>query len=285
MQMENLIKEINAADVNLNEVALFSDGYVHTHRFRPDSNCDDCYSVAKTFTMTAIGMLSDDGLLDVKKPIADYMHNLMPKDIDKAWEQVTVEHALTHRIGFGEGFLDIDVEDVTKYPTSDYLFLVFSHPLSYRPGEQKQYSDAAFYLLSRLVSNIAGEKLDDFLNERLFQPLHFHEFAWSHCPQNFPMGATGLYIGAEDMLKLPMLFLGDGVFEGKRIVSESWVKCAIANGYELHSQTPSGFIGKRGMYGQIILFNKERNCAIAWLGHTTNQTKMQQLITELDLIL
>lgn len=285
MQIQDYVHEIENTGVKLNEIALYQNGQVQTYRFHPGDHCTNCYSVAKAFTMTAIGMLSDEGKIDVKKPIYDYMKEMIPADADPAWRIVTVENALTHRIGFDEGFLDIDVEDVLAYDTDDYLDIVFHHPLKHLPGQHYQYSDAAFYLLSRLVTCVSGERLDDFLNKRLFQPLHFHEMAWSHCPHNYPMGATGLYVSAGDLIKLPLLYLNGGIWEGKRLISEDWIQAAIGNEYEMHVRSASGWIGKGGMYGQIILFNREKNSAVAWLGHTTDGSCVQKLVDYLDVMI
>lgn len=278
MLLEHMVPQIEKTGANLYDMAVYEDGKIQAHRFQPGSNCHNCYSVAKAFMMTAVGILQSDGLLDVKKPIKCYLSALMPKDIDPAWQLVTVEDALKHRIGYGEGFLDIDVEDVNAYPSDDYLNMVFRHPLRYLPGQKMVYTDGAFYLISRIVSCVAGERADAFLNRRLFQPLKFHEVAWSVCPKNYPMGATGLYISTYDMIKLAILYIDGGLWEGKRILSEDWVKRAIANEYELCIRSPSGMIGKAGMYGQMLMFDRARKLAIAWHGHTENRESVQRLI-------
>lgn len=282
MLLEQMMPDIQKLGINLYDMAVYQNGRIEEHRFQPGSNCHNSYSVAKAFMMTAVGLLQDDGLLDVKAPIGRYLSEQMPKDIDPAWQLVTVEHALTHRIGFGEGFLDIDVEDVNAYPTDDYLNMVFHHPLRMQPGTQRVYSDAAFYLISRLVSHVAGERADAFLNRRLFQPLQFREVAWSVCPRNYPIGATGLYIRTGDMLKLAILYAEGGVWAGKRILSEAWVTRAIENEYELHVRSASGLIGKSGMYGQMMLFDRARKIAIAWHGHQTDGQSVQPLLQYLD---
>lgn len=285
MRLTDHIQDIENTGMKLSELALYTDGEVQIHRFREGDNCTNCYSVSKAFTMTALGMLFDAGLLDVKKPVAHYMASLIPSDADPAWEAVTVEHALTHTIGFGEGFLDIDAEDASEYPTDDYLGMVFRHPIRYAPGEHRQYSDAAFYLLSRLIYCISGERADDFLMRRLFGPMRFREAAWSRCPQGYAMGATGLYICARDMLKLPVLYLQNGVWEGRRLLSEEWVRTAVENGYELRPLASSGWVGKGGMYGQMIMFDREKRSAAAWLGHTTDGSAASRLISLLDRII
>ena len=281
MTFEAMIPEIEKSGINLYGMAFYRNGEITEHRFQPASNCHNCYSIAKAFAMTAVGMLYDDGLIDVKKPICHYMSSLIPADADPAWQLITVEHALTHKIGYGEGFLDIDVEDVNAYPTKDYLDMVFHHKLTHLPGQQYQYSDAAYYLVSRLISAVSGEKADVFLNRRLFQPMGFSEVAWSHCPQDYPMGATGLYISATDMVKLGALYLQGGVWKGQRLLSEDWVHRAIANEYELRAKSAAGLIGKGGMYGQQMLFNCEKNFAIAWHTHAPGE-QIKALIDFID---
>ncbi|MFQ9800117.1 MAG: serine hydrolase [Clostridia bacterium] len=76
----------------------------------------------------------------------------LPEGHDPRWEKVTVEQVVKHRFGTGEGYLDIDVEDIRDYGTNDFLQVVFRHPLAFEPGTHDQYSDAAYYLLSRVVS-------------------------------------------------------------------------------------------------------------------------------------
>ena len=271
MDFEKIFSEAEKTGMNMYDMSIYQDGHIRDHRFQPCSNCQISYSVSKAFIMTGIGMLYDEGRIDIRRPIISYMGNLVPDDIDPLWQNVTAEHAMSHRIGFSEGFLDIDVENVLDYPSRDYLSIVFRHPLAYQPGEHYQYSDAAYYLLSRLISCISGEKADVYLNRKLFQPMDFHEAAWSHCPQDYPIGATGLYISAHDTVKLAALYLEGGIWQGKRLLSKDWTDMAISSNYDLSPRTDSGFYGKGGLYGQIMMFNRQKNCAIAWHSHSSGE--------------
>ena len=271
MSFEKIVRKIETLGLRLYDFALYTDGKVSMHRFQPCNHCNDSYSVAKAFTMTAIGLLWDDGKLRVTDSLYDLFHDNFPSDADERWKKTTIEHALTHRLGFDKGFLDIDQEDVNAYPTPDYLSLVLSHPLAYEPGTHYQYSDAAFYLLSRVVSRIAGENLDSLLWKRLLQPMRFKEVAWSRCPMEYPIGATGLYVGADDMVKLGALYLDDGMFEGERLLSSEWVRLTLEKQYEFKAMLPSGLTGKCGAYGQGLVFSKEKRFAAAWHGYVEDK--------------
>ena len=156
MDFAELTQGLQALPFHLNRLAVYDRGVVKTHRFRPCSICQDSYSVAKVFVMTAAGMLYDDGLLSLHKPVTAILPEAFCEQTELDWRLVTVEHVLTHRIGFAEGFLDIDSEDASHYPSSDYLSMVVSHPLAYMPGSTYVYSDAAYYLLSRIISRLAS---------------------------------------------------------------------------------------------------------------------------------
>ena len=194
-------------------------GNIETVTLNPGNACQNSYSVAKAFVVTAIGMLYDQGLIDVNERIVDIFADELPEGMDEKWQHMTVHHAMTHTCGFPLGYLDIDAIDASKLGTDDYLTYLFKTKLDFLPGEKWAYSDAAFYLLSRVVSKKSGEKVDDFLWTRLFYPLGFREMAWSKCPKGYPIGATGLYIYTEDMAKLGELYLRGGVWQGKRILS------------------------------------------------------------------
>ncbi|MBQ8536591.1 MAG: beta-lactamase family protein, partial [Clostridia bacterium] len=148
MSFEQIVRDLERLNVNLYRFAFYTpENGVRVHEFRPCSRCCNSYSVAKAFLVSAIGLLQDDGLLRVEDSIAAYLGDAFPANIDPRWHQATIEHAMTHRLGFDEGFLDIDTEDVSLYHTDDYLQIVLQHPLAHAPGTHYQYSDAAYYLL------------------------------------------------------------------------------------------------------------------------------------------
>lgn len=281
MTFEEILRVMRSMDFHFFDVAYYRDGKIQTHCFRPASACNDSYSVAKAFVMTAVGLLYDDGKIDVHSSIGRYIP--IPKTADQCWRLVTVENALTHRVGLREGFLDIDKEDVSAYPSDDFLSMVFARPLCSLPGTAYVYSDAAYYLLSRLVTQVSGETVDALLEKRIFRPMRYRETAWSRCPHGFPIGATGLYLRTDDMLKLGLLYLLDGVFEGKRLLSSAWIQTALAREYEFQVLSRGGWYGKGGMYGQMLAFSREKGYVFACHAHEANPgKKLFELLDQLD---
>ncbi len=237
----------------------------------------NCYSVAKVFTVMAIGILYDKGLLTLDTRVIDVLNKYLPTDIDEKWSKVTIHDVLLHKVGFGSGLLDIDCDDASLYQTFDYLKIVFTTKLEYDPGTVYQYTDAAYYLLSRVVAEITHSDIEDFLRPILMETMKFKELAWSKCPKGYSMGATGLYIRTEDMVKLGILYLNKGIWMGNRIISEEWVNLVIANRYEF-THIKNGWYAKGGMRGQFLMFNFEKGKALA--GHSFDDNVRASLFIE-----
>lgn len=250
--------------IRLSEVR--GDGLIETFEMTEANPCQDAYSVAKTFTMTAIGLLWDRGLLSLDEKITDILRDEISPEtaqrMDPRWNRATVEQALTHRLGLPGGFLDIDVYDANTFG-DDYLAYTLTYPLAYTPGEDARYSDGAFYLLSRIAAKKAGTTMDKFLWRELFYPLGFREMAWSTCPAGHPMGATGLYVRAEDMVKLGMVYLSGGAYRGKRILSGTWTKTAMEKEFALDWDDEHRVCFKGGMFGQKLMIVPGQNRAVA----------------------
>ena len=108
--------------------------------------------------------------------------------------------------------------------------------------------------------------MDDFLWKYLFYPTNCREAAWSHCPQGHVIGATGLYIRAEELVKLGSIYLQGGLWEDTRILSENWVNTVLQKGYELKPQAEGHAFCKGGMRGQMLMLLPERDWVVAYQG-------------------
>ena len=104
----------------------------------------------------------------------------------------------------------------------------------------------------------------EYLWDKLFLPLEFREVAWSCCPMNYPMGATGLYIRTEDMVKLGSVYLNNGIYNGRRIVSKEWIDLVREKGF-LPSYTEHGYCHS-GMRGQMLAIFPKHDLTVAWHG-------------------
>ncbi len=241
-------------------------GEAEMEEIQPCNACNNIYSVSKVFTVTAVGMLVDRKLLCTGETVYDILRDEMPDNFSYNWRKTTVDMLLRHRVGIPYGALDIDSLDASRF-NRDYLHEVAVLPWDCAPDSKMKYTDAAFYILSRIVAKKAGKPLQVFLWENLFLPLGYKEVAWSCCPQGHAMGATGLYIRADDMVKLGALYLQNGIWQGRRIISEDWVKTVLERNYEFGYIHNRNAYLKGGMRGQCLMVIPSQKKVVGWIGH------------------
>lgn len=253
-----LAEELN---YNLYDAVLYDNGKVYRYEHQRANPCNNSYSVSKMFTMAAIGFLVDDGKLSLDETVYGYLADEIRAEVSEEWRTVTVRHALAHKMGIDRS-APANEEVFMQYDCNDFLTRVFSDRIVHTPGEYYCYSDGAYYILSRIITKVTGKKLDDFLTDRLFTPLGFSEPAWGKCPFGYPLGGDSLYCRTEDMIKLGIIFLNGGVYEGKRYFSENWVKTAVGENLGMLPCEKRSH-GKTGAHGQLVAFCPETGKAIA----------------------
>lgn len=224
------------------------------------------YSISKMYTVTAIGVLWDRGLLRLDDTVVDILDDECPAGYEPYWSETTVDMLMRHMTGFPGGF-DTDVFDASAYDP-DYLKEIMLKKWVCPPETERHYEDAGYYILSRIVNKLSGKPLLQFCWENIFLPLSFKEAAWSCCPRGHAIGATGLYIRVEDMVKLGAVYLNKGEYRGKRIVSSEWVEKVLEKGYEFKPNGIKDSYNKGGLYGQELLVIPCENRVVGWQGHT-----------------
>jgi CubicO group peptidase (beta-lactamase class C family) len=220
------------------------------------------YSVSKMYSVTAIGILWDRGSISVDDTVTDILGEQCPEGYEPYWKETTVDMLMRHRVGFPGGF-DTDVTDASKYDP-DYLKEIMLKKWVCPPDTERHYEDASYYILSRIVNKVSGKPLFNFCWENIFLPLSFKEAAWSCCPKGHAIGATGLYIRCEDMIKLGAVYLNGGEYRGNKIISENWINKVLEREYEFKPNGIKDSYNKGGLYGQELLVIPCENKVVGW---------------------
>ncbi|MDY4444085.1 MAG: serine hydrolase domain-containing protein [Butyricicoccus sp.] len=253
--------------LNVYQLAIQTDGGIVSTAYQPCNACQNIYSVTKVFLNTAIGMLWDEGKLGLDDKLMSYLQPYLDAPYASAWDEITIRHALSHRMGVDEAVIDIDRDDIRTYGTEDHLHYILQHTPKFPAGSYRKYTDSAHYLLSLVVECITGAPADDWIRQKLLQPLHFQHTAWTRCPKNHTIGATGAYMRAEDMVRLGWLYVNRGKFGGTSLVSEAWVDTIEQGSFDLYPVKGSSFRCKGGMNGQMLLYSREKRFAAAWTAY------------------
>jgi CubicO group peptidase (beta-lactamase class C family) len=226
------------------------------------------HSATKSFTATAVGFAEAEGLLDLEDPVAGYFPG---SDLDT---RMRVRDLLTMRTGHARGLSGA----TTRLRKTGWAGEFLEEPVVDRPGRAFRYSSTTSHVLSAIVQEVAGEPIDDYLRPRLFEPLGITDYTWERDPAGVSSGGNGLSLRPRDLLSFGVLYLQDGVWEGRRVLPAGWVRKASGlhvrkavsgewNGIELVPPGPDAVAGSgygyqfwvsdSGIYTASGLFGQE----------------------------
>lgn len=125
----------------------------------------DLASLTKVIsTTTAIMLLVEDGLVDLDRPVADYL----PAFGENGKGMITVRDLLAH-VGGLIPFVPFHMRGVRS--GAEVRRRILSDTLAYEPGSQSRYSDFGPITLAWMTEAITGESFDAFVSKRVFEPL------------------------------------------------------------------------------------------------------------------
>lgn len=172
------------------------------------------FSLSKSFTSTAIGLLAEEGRIALTDPVIGFFPEYAPEAPSENLAAMTVRDLLV--MGTGHA-----AEPALE--SEDWVADFFKQPVEHEPGTHFVYNSAATYMLSAILQKITGKTLLEYLEPRLFEPLAIHGATWESCPRGINAGGWGLKLKTEDIAKFGQLYLQKGVWGDKRLIPEAWV--------------------------------------------------------------
>jgi CubicO group peptidase (beta-lactamase class C family) len=161
-------------------------------------------SITKQFTATAILKLVEEGKIKLDGKISDYLPEYR-KDIG---EKVTVHQLLNHTSGIPSytglpGFF----QDVSRNPfkVDDFVKKYASNDLEFEPGSKFSYNNSGYFLLGAIIEKVAGKPYEQFLKERIFDPLGMKNTGYDHWDTLLQKRATGYQKTAGGYINAPYL--------------------------------------------------------------------------------
>ncbi len=211
------------AKLDVHSVMIVKDGaviYSHWQSKGAPNVPHVLHSVSKTFTATAVGLAIAEGRLNLTDKVVSFFPDKLPNEVSDNLMAMTIRDLLTMTCGHDD--------EPNQSKREEWVKTFLAHPVKHTPGTFYLYNSLGTYMLSAIVQKITGQKVVDFLTLRLFEPLHIDKPRWDESPQGINCGGWGLFIKTEDMLKFGQLFLQQGQWEGKQLLSREWVAEASA---------------------------------------------------------
>jgi CubicO group peptidase (beta-lactamase class C family) len=187
------------------------------------------FSLSKSFTSTAIGLLVAEGRLSVENRVLDYFPGEGPAQPGDNLRAMRVRDLLTMTTGH-----DTDATGALHQTGKNWTRAFLAQPVEHQPGTHFVYNSAATYMLSAIAQRLTGERILDYLQPRLFAPLGITHPTWETSPEGIDVGGWGLAVTTADIARFGQLYLQKGVWQGQRLLPEAWVAEATSR------QVPNG---------------------------------------------
>jgi CubicO group peptidase (beta-lactamase class C family) len=201
------------------------------HPFHDGREVHSLQSVTKSIAATAIGVAIGRGEISgVDRPFLEFFDDRDLSKIDARTRAASLADLLTMRTGieWHEQDRPLDETNTTLMleRSDDWIQFTLSQPADAAPGTKWAYNSGGSHLMSGIIRRATGRFIDDYAGEFLFRPLGITDWYWKRTPKGYPDTEGGLYLRAEDLARIGYLYLRDGVWNGRRILPDGWVRQA-----------------------------------------------------------
>ncbi|HEY5574024.1 MAG TPA: serine hydrolase [Anaerolineales bacterium] len=279
--------------------ALVYERYYQGHT---QSSLSQSFSMAKSFTSALVGMALDDGLIaSIDQPATDFI----PELAEAGFEDVTIRHLLT--MMSGSNYIENDnpfgIHVILNY-TPNLEREILSFGMERMPGEHWRYKSGDNALLALILDRALGPiTITDYTQERLWTPLGMqYDGLWTLDHEGDGLEKTWccLAAAARDFAKLGRLYLNDGNWGGRQLLSPEWIRQSTQVGGVPETDWPGDFraVGWRnygyqwwllseeeggymasGKDGQYLYVKPSRNVIILRLGWSTGDLFTSQWLS------
>ncbi len=123
------------------------------------------WSVSKQFCAVSILKLEAKGKLELSDPISKYLDSL-----PSTWKDITIEQLLNHTGGIKD-YLNDFKEGQKLHSTSFEIVKDSTTVLKFSPGNDWSYTNTGYWVLTKIVESVSGQKYQDYLQNEYFTPL------------------------------------------------------------------------------------------------------------------
>lgn len=258
---------------HVRSIIVARNGYIVFEMYRQGFGRDsvlDLASITKSVTALLAGVVIARGKLRLTDRIAEHFPDLIDSPDPRA-ENITVAHLLNMTAGFDWTDARVaqwrDRQDEPRYP--------LRHAMNAEPGALFNYDTPASHLLSAVLARAAGQPLEVLAEAALFKPLGITAYEWETDAQGYAYAGHGLHLRSRDAVKLGLLVLRRGEWQGTQIVPPEWIDACTRT-------QSAGYPETFGTYGYLWWVQPVRGHAAAYAAGSGGQ--FLHVIADLDLL-
>ena len=285
-KLEEMMSFIQQNYMQIEGVVLIRNGYLVFERYpSPEytsENIHFLFSVTKSFTSALIGIALDQGYFqDTSQTMMSFFPDREILDTDGRKSRVTVENLLMMRSGMkwdesSAGF-DTPENDIYHINNGDGLQYCLNLPMVAEPGELWHYNTGSSHILSGIIRETTGTTTLDFAKTNLFTPIGIDNVLWSADLGGTQKGGFDLQLTPRDMARFGYLYLNEGRWGDRQIISEEWIHQSTRSLTTLNEETGYGYqwwimprldaYRASGLYGQQIFVAPDENIVMVFTAH------------------
>lgn len=287
--VEDFLRECQEKDYNFKNIIIGRNGKIGVKCSKKpyDSSFKySSFSSSKPLVAIAIGFAINEGLLRLDTTIEEiFPDRFSPKEIEKI-KGITVEHLLTMTAGKV-------INVLSNKEKRDWLDIFVSGRVISAPGEEFHYISENTYVLGRMLTEVTGLTISDYLNPRLFEPLGIEKPFWETDKEGYEAAAWGLYWTADDMAKIAQLFLNRGMWGSVQVVDRDWIDTMVSPlvgnlkgayseglgfGYQIWANYEGTYYRFEGFFGQYIFIYPKHNAFVVMQSGDSKQFDIFPLV-------
>lgn len=210
------------------------------------------YSISKSFVSLAVGLMIDEGKLNLDDKVVQFFEDKVPQNIHPYLAQTTIRDLLMMASPY-------ETKTYTPYD-SDWAKTFFDKTPSHPPGTIFSYNTVATVILCTIVERISGNTFLEYMRDKILDPIGFSKDAWCiKTPEGTSWGGSGVICTLRDMAKLAYVSMNKGRWENLQLISEEYITAATSK------QIDNSITGNHG-YGYQMWIEKEKGFSFRGLG-------------------
>ena len=289
--LEALVRSLDQKGLDMHSLLVVKDHQVILEKYYEGYGPDTLhrmFSISKSFTAMAIGLLEEEGRLRLDDPIVRHFPEYVPENPHPYLQHMTIRHML-------------QMETCHKNTTykgdtrSNWVASFFLTPPDHEPGSDFKYDTSSSHTLCALVEKLTGMPLLTYMRSRFLEDIGFSKEAYMMAdPFGVSMGGSGLVAKPMDILIFADLLMNDGLYGDRQLLPAAFVREATSYrtdtskagkvteerqgyGYQIWRIRHNGF-ACYGMGGQLAICLPDHNLLVVTTADTLPIKGGHQLI-------
>ena len=207
------------------------------------------FSMSKSLASAALGILVEQGKIDVKKSPAHYIPELINSgfervtiqnlldmatsiDFKETYTDMTSDFALKYAVAMNMGWLpgarDAQPESTEIYGVHDFLSKYVKPNKELEPGTDFDYNSSNADVIGWLISRVSDQPYEQFISEQIWSKLGMEHDAYFTVDRAFmPVVTGGMNSTLRDAARFALMIRDEGRVKNKQLIPSAWINSAL----------------------------------------------------------